>query len=116
MKDFFPSQTQIENAKKNCHSYRMNQGAKQKLIQKALTDLKLNPQLTKSQFVASLTSNDTHYSKKTVNVYLKGINFAPEKKDKKPTRRLYAAYERGYETAALSKQLFAFNQNNKEQP
>jgi hypothetical protein len=105
MKDFFPSQTQIENAKKNCHSYRMNQGAKEKLIEMALTALQYNPQLTKSQFVASLTSKDTHYSAKTVRTYLCNIPFhATKARYTTRGKRIEMAYEHGYETAMLGKQ------------
>jgi hypothetical protein len=106
MNDFLPSKQQKENSKKNCQTHHhRNAGQKEKLIELALNALKYNPQLTKSQFVASLTRRDTPYSEKTIRTYVAGLPFQ-KTKARYTTRgkRVEMAYEQGYETAALGKQ------------
>lgn len=106
MNDFLPSKQQYENAKKNGQShYHRNAGQKEKLIELATNALKYNPQLTKSQFVASLTRRDTPYSENTIRTYVAGLPFQ-ETKARYTTRGkgIEMAYEQGYETATLGKQ------------
>jgi len=105
-KDLTPQQR--DNAKKksaSCHGTQQLNGQHEKLMELAKEALRINPKLTKAEFIRTLNSREIFYAEKTIRTLLKNLPFAVAEKRAPKSRgiRYMENMEKGYQRATLGK-------------